>query len=207
MYLARLVHLAVSEVPGVARSGSAPATSALNAPYTQGMAVKIADDQVTADCYIIAAPETNLLELGVTIQATAAAVIQDLVGLGVREVTFTFKMWRQRVASLRHRARITALQSLFELDATDHQIDDVIAQRAEFDELPPDSERFLRQIVSGAWEHQAYLDRIIEEAAPSWPVKQMAGVDKAILRIALYEILIEDTEKTQSKPLLMKRRA
>ena len=106
------------------------------------------------------------------------------------------------MASLRHRARITALQSLFELDATDHQIDDVIAQRAEFDELPPDSERFLRQIVSGAWEHQAYLDRIIEEAAPSWPVKQMAGVDKAILRIALYEILIEDTEKTPVKAVI-----
>ena len=84
--LARLVHLAVSEVPGVARNGSAPATSALNATVYQGMAVKIADDQVTADCYVIAAPETNLVELGVTIQATAAVVIQDLVGLGVREV-------------------------------------------------------------------------------------------------------------------------
>lgn len=106
------------------------------------------------------------------------------------------------MASLRHRVRITALQSLFELDATDHQIDDVIAQRAEFDELPPDGARFLRQIVAGAWEHQSYLDRIIEEAAPSWPVNQMAGVDKAILRIALYEILIEDTEKTPVKAVI-----
>lgn len=106
------------------------------------------------------------------------------------------------MASLRHRVRITALQSLFELDATDHQIDDVIAQRAEFDELPPDGARFLRQIVAGAWEHQSYLDRIIEEAAPSWPVNQMAGVDKAILRIALYEILIDDTEKTPVKAVI-----
>ena len=84
--LAQLVHLAVTEVPGVARTGWAPAASALNATLYHGIVVKVADEQVTADCYIIAKLDTNLLELGVTVQATAAAVIQDMVGLGVREV-------------------------------------------------------------------------------------------------------------------------
>jgi N utilization substance protein B len=62
--------------------------------------------------------------------------------------------------------------------------------------------RFLRGIVFGAWEHRSYLDRIIEEAAPNWPITQMPGVDKAILRIAIFELLIDDLEKTPIKAVI-----
>jgi N utilization substance protein B len=106
------------------------------------------------------------------------------------------------VASLRHRVRIAALQTLFEIDATDHAPDIVVQRRLEDDPLPPEGERFLKRLVFGVWEHQSYLDRIIEEAAPNWPVTQMPGVDKAILRIALYEILIDDVEKTPVKAVI-----
>jgi N utilization substance protein B len=106
------------------------------------------------------------------------------------------------VASMRHRVRITALQILFELDATDHAPDEVVMRRVEEEQLPPEGERFLRRLIFGVWEHYPYLDRIIEEAAPSWPVNQMPGVDKAILRIALYEILIDETEKTPVKAVI-----
>lgn len=106
------------------------------------------------------------------------------------------------MASLRHRVRMIALQVLFELDATDHAPDEVLTRRAEEESLPTDGERFLKRLVYGAWEHQAYLDRIIEEAAPNWPVNQMPGVDKAILRIALYEILIDDVEQTPVKAVI-----
>lgn len=84
--LVRLVSLAIREIPGVARAGSLSPASALGAAVGSGIAVKVIDDAVAADCYIIAAPEINLLELGVTVQATVAAVIQDLAGMAVREV-------------------------------------------------------------------------------------------------------------------------
>lgn len=106
------------------------------------------------------------------------------------------------MASLRHRVRTIALQALFEVDATDHAPDEVAARWIEDELLPPDGERFLRRLVFGVWEHYTYIDRIIEEAAPSWPVNQMPGVDKAILRIALYEILIDETEKTPVKAVI-----
>jgi N utilization substance protein B len=106
------------------------------------------------------------------------------------------------MASLRHRIRTIALQILFELDATDHAPDEVMVRWIEDEMLPEDGERFLRRIVFGVWEHYSYLDRIIEEAAPSWPVNQMPGVDKAILRIALYEILIDEDEKTPVKAVI-----
>lgn len=105
------------------------------------------------------------------------------------------------MASLRHRVRIAALQILFEVDATDHPLDVVLERRLE-EELPADGQRFLRRIVFGVWEHRSYLDRIIEEAAPNWPVSQMPGVDKAILRIALFELLIDDIEKTPVKAVI-----
>ena len=106
------------------------------------------------------------------------------------------------MASLRHRVRIAAMQALFELDASDHSLGEVLTRRVDEEELPPDGGRFFKQLVVGAWENQSYLDRIIEEAAPSWPVMQMPGVDKAILRIALFEILIEDSEKTPVKAVI-----
>ncbi len=106
------------------------------------------------------------------------------------------------MASLRHRVRAIALQILFELDATDHPPDQVVARRLEEERLPPEGERFLRRLVFGAWEHASYLDRIIEETAPNWPVSQMPGVDKAILRIALFEALIDEEEKTPLKAII-----
>jgi transcription antitermination protein NusB len=106
------------------------------------------------------------------------------------------------VASLRHRIRTIALQILFELDATDHAPDEILQRQQEEELLPPEGERFLRSLIFGVWEHYPYLDRIIEEAAPSWPVNQMPGVDKAILRIALFEIMIDETEKTPVKAVI-----
>jgi transcription antitermination protein NusB len=113
------------------------------------------------------------------------------------------------VGSLRHRVRIAALQMLFEVDATDHAID-LVYERRELDEPPTaegerlaaESERFLHRLVFGVWEHRSYLDRIIEEAAPNWPITQMPGVDKAILRIALFELLIDQLEKTPVKAVI-----
>lgn len=106
------------------------------------------------------------------------------------------------MTSLRHRVRIAAMQLLFEVDATDHAIDTTLERYLQDEELPPDGKRFLHRLVYGVWEHFPYLDRIIEEAAPNWPVSQMPGVDKAILRIALYEILIDDTEQTPIKAVI-----
>lgn len=106
------------------------------------------------------------------------------------------------MGSLRHRVRVAALQILFEVDATDHAID-VVHDRHRADEaLPSDGERFMHSLVFGVWEHRSYLDRIIEEAAPNWPILQMPGVDKAILRIALFELLIDEHERTPVKAVI-----
>lgn len=84
--LIRLIQLAVREVPGVARLGGIPPTSALGATAGTGVVIRVGGEGVTADCYIVAAPNTQLLELGIAVQATVAAVISDLAGMVAREV-------------------------------------------------------------------------------------------------------------------------
>lgn len=106
------------------------------------------------------------------------------------------------MGSLRHRVRVAALQILFEVDATDHAIDVVYERRRHDEAMPSDGERFMHSLVFGVWEHRSYLDRIIEEAAPNWPITQMPGVDKAVLRIALYELLIDESERTPVKAVI-----
>lgn len=106
------------------------------------------------------------------------------------------------MASLRHRARIAALQVLFEVDATDHSPGVVLERRLEEEHMAPEGVRFLERLAVGVWEQRAYLDTIIETAAPNWPVSQMPGIDKAILRIALFELLVDDGEKTPVKAVI-----
>ncbi len=103
---------------------------------------------------------------------------------------------------LRHRVRVVAMQLLFEVDLTDHPLDVVVERQMREGEIPVEAQEFFRHLVFGVWEHRAYLDKIIEEAAPNWPVEQMPGVDKAVLRIALYELLIDDAEKTPLKAVI-----
>lgn len=82
--LSALVQMALGEVPGIARLGSGPRTRA--GRRGEGVALRIEPHGVSADCFIIALADTNLLDLGIAVQATVAAVIRELAGMAVHEV-------------------------------------------------------------------------------------------------------------------------
>ena len=42
-------------------------------------------------------------------------------------------------------------------------------------------------------EHLDAIDTTIQEVAPEWPIAQMARIDKNVLRLAIYEILFNNT--------------
>jgi uncharacterized alkaline shock family protein YloU len=84
--LVRLVSLAIREVPGVARLGGVPRARAGLRGGKSGVVTQVAPDGVSVDCYLIAEAGINMLELGIAVQATVAAVIQELAGMSVREV-------------------------------------------------------------------------------------------------------------------------
>lgn len=93
---------------------------------------------------------------------------------------------------VRHRARITALQALFEIDCAHHKPAAVIERRLHDAPLPEAGADFARDLVQGVSAHREQLDLLVGRYAPEWPVDQIAIIDRNILRMAIYEILMCD---------------
>jgi len=92
---------------------------------------------------------------------------------------------------MRRRARIIALQVLFEVDVAGHDPELSLQGRLEENSLPPRELSFARSLIFGVLENREHLDDMIHEAAPDWPVEQIAPVARNTLRIAAYELVIE----------------
>ncbi len=92
----------------------------------------------------------------------------------------------------RHLSRSIAMQSLYEWDFSGKKPEDFkkIIER-NIKEFGPglESDDFIWQIVNGVKKHLSEIDKIIEKAAPEWPIDQINIVDRNILRIGLYELL------------------
>jgi N utilization substance protein B len=48
---------------------------------------------------------------------------------------------------------------------------------------------FTRELIDGVEEHRDELDQLIEDQAIGWSVERIAPLERAIMRIALFEIL------------------
>ena len=92
---------------------------------------------------------------------------------------------------VRRQARVAALQALFEIDVVHHTVDAVLERRMAELGLPTEGVKFAQHVVQGVLSNQARLDEMIVSYAPEWPIDQMAVVDRNILRIALYEFVID----------------
>ncbi|KKM00501.1 hypothetical protein LCGC14_1803820 [marine sediment metagenome] len=92
----------------------------------------------------------------------------------------------------RRKARIAALKTLFEVDSVDHSPDHILERQLEEHSLPDDAAEFARHLVRGVMENYERLDEVIRKNAPAWPLEQVAAVDRNILRLAIYEIVIDN---------------
>ncbi len=95
-------------------------------------------------------------------------------------------------ADPRRRSRWLAVQALYEWDSTGHDALAAVANRLE-DE--PDQRRvgeFARALVAGVRGQQAEIDAVLAQAAPQWPLDQMAVVDRNIIRVAIFEVLFDN---------------
>ncbi|MBN1933327.1 MAG: transcription antitermination factor NusB [Anaerolineae bacterium] len=92
---------------------------------------------------------------------------------------------------VRRQARIVALQALYEIDCVHHPPGLVLQQRLQESEMPDEGQAFARLLMQGVLENQAHLDQWIGTYAPEWPIEQMSIVDRNVLRIALFEFLID----------------
>jgi len=92
----------------------------------------------------------------------------------------------------RRRARIAALQTLYELDNSNHTVETVATRDFDDLELSEDAADYYERLVEGVFAHGPRIDKIVTALAPSWPIRQMAMVDRNILRVAVFEIVMSD---------------
>ena len=92
----------------------------------------------------------------------------------------------------RRKARVLALQALYEIDATGHEAEKTITRLLEESNLAKDNADFARELVVGVVQNKAKIDEKIRHFAPAWPIEQLAVVDRNILRLAIFEILLHN---------------
>ena len=86
-------------------------------------------------------------------------------------------------AGSRREARERALSILYEADAKDIAVSEVLAAAT------VDPDRFAVELVEGVEKHREAFDAIIRERAVGWQLERMPVLDRCLLRIALYELL------------------
>ena len=104
------------------------------------------------------------------------------------------------MASNRHLGRIVALQTLYEYEfrtqSEDVSVDlkEILSRNLERYESAIDDTDFVHNLAEGVVEKQADLDAKLQPIAPEWPLDQIGRVDRAILRLGLYELLYRQKE-------------
>ncbi len=92
----------------------------------------------------------------------------------------------------RRKARIIALQALYEVDSAGHEVEAVITHLLTEAGLSGENATFAQGLVSGVIHNKEKIDRDIQSFAPAWPIKQIPAVDRNILRLAIFEILLDN---------------
>ena len=92
----------------------------------------------------------------------------------------------------RRKAREVALQTLYEMDSVRHNKEDVLERLLVKSELGVENAAFVRELVDGVLNNRNKIDSHIKRFAPAWPLEQLPVVDRNILRLAIFEILIDN---------------
>lgn len=104
----------------------------------------------------------------------------------------------------RHLSRSIVLQTLFEWDSSNYSMRDealferLSANADEFGARDADM-NFMRELVRTIIAKRHDLDKVIEKAAPDWPIGKIAVIDRNILRLGLAELLFADRTQVPAK--------
>lgn len=94
--------------------------------------------------------------------------------------------------SARTKARKRALDMLFQADVRGERLSAVVHAEAQRASGEPDrmaSWLYAREIVDGVDDHRDEIDELIATYAQGWTLERMPNIDRALLRLASWEIL------------------
>ena len=88
----------------------------------------------------------------------------------------------------RKEARDGAFKMLYQLDINTNDHDAALETFFDEFEFTKGDKAYITEVVKGVFEHMEEIDTHISEAVKSWTLNRISLVDKAILRLAIYEI-------------------
>lgn len=94
------------------------------------------------------------------------------------------------------------MQSLYEWDfcgRKENSLPEIVERNIKEFAAGMEDPSFIHDLVDGVMKHITELDKIIEKAAPQWPLEQIAVVDRNVLRLGLYELLFGKREEVPPK--------
>jgi transcription antitermination protein NusB len=89
--------------------------------------------------------------------------------------------------SARSKARKRAVDVLYEADLRSSDALATLADRIGLADPPVND--YTIELVEGVQAHHRRIDEILAEYAEGWTVERMPGVDRAVLRLGVYELL------------------
>lgn len=90
----------------------------------------------------------------------------------------------------RRLARETALKILFQVDVGRIPIAEAVEHTLAATEGGQEAGEFAAQLARGTAERLDEIDRLLGVFAVDWPVERMANIDRNILRLAVYELIL-----------------
>jgi N utilization substance protein B len=89
----------------------------------------------------------------------------------------------------RRKSREFALQVLYQLEITQKDIVETLAQFQDHFSGNHERDDFMERLVNGVLDHCKEIDRLIERYSENWRLDRMNMIDRAILRMAIFELL------------------
>ena len=81
------------------------------------------------------------------------------------------------------------MQVLFQMEANGDDSRETIELFCEHFQVPKKAKPFFLRLVEGVKICQDEIDRLIERYSDNWKITRMSGVDRNLLRLAVYELL------------------
>jgi N utilization substance protein B len=90
----------------------------------------------------------------------------------------------------RRRARELAFLSIYQCEVLGGLAARCLADLLADQSRPPEVAEFAGLVVESFDRHRAAVDRVIRETSPKWELERMASTDRAVLRLAVTELLL-----------------
>jgi len=92
----------------------------------------------------------------------------------------------------RRRSRELAMQVLFQIDINGDDSKEAVELFCGHFQVPKKAKPFFLELVDGVRARRDEIDRLLEQFSDNWKISRMSGMDRNIMRVAVYELLYCD---------------